>query len=237
MCADTRKHQKTPEGGPEKTLANASSQIGKCIWSFFKISGWTKKSSVWRWWCWFTQDSFIAFLASDPVGLRPYKQFFRRQKLGSDSIWLRWVGAGWHNSDQTNPRPVRSHPRQGQKNFMIRESLTKPWNSWGFIKKSNFHRTCDHSDVQQQFASGCVFKICAADISWICTVGSYGFVCDQTYWAGGSGGGSMVWKILEINSLCGNQSGFLPFGKWGSWTINRGLLAPVQQRGSWQNSK
>ena len=43
MCADTRKHQKTPEGGPEKTLANASSQIGKCIWTFFKISGWTKK--------------------------------------------------------------------------------------------------------------------------------------------------------------------------------------------------
>ena len=43
MCADTRKHQKTPEGGPEKTLANASSQIGKCIWTFLKISGWTKK--------------------------------------------------------------------------------------------------------------------------------------------------------------------------------------------------
>ena len=97
-----------------------------------------KKSSVWRWWCWFTQDSFIAFLASDPVGLRPYKQFFRRQKLGSDSIWLRWVGAGWHNSGQTNPRPVRSHPRQGQKNFMIRESLTKLWNSWGFIKNPIF---------------------------------------------------------------------------------------------------
>ena len=43
MCADTRKHQKTPEGGPEKTLANASSQIGKRIWTFLKISSWTKK--------------------------------------------------------------------------------------------------------------------------------------------------------------------------------------------------
>ena len=27
------------------------------------------------------QDSFIAFLVLDPVGLRPYKQFFRQQKL------------------------------------------------------------------------------------------------------------------------------------------------------------
>ena len=139
------------------------------------------------------QDSFIAFLVLDPVGLRPYKQFFREQK---GWIWFDlagWVGAGWHNSGQTNPRPVRSHPREGQKNFMIRESLTKPW--WikilgPSLKIPNFieYTFPDHRwYTVQQFAWDRVFRICPADISWICSVGSYGFVCDQTagYWQDG----------------------------------------------------
>ena len=180
------------------------------------------------------QDSFIAFLVLDPVGLRPYKQFFREQK---EWIWFDlagWSGAGWHNSGQTNPRPVRrSHPREGAEKLYDpgkpNEALMNK-NSWTSLKIPNFieYTFPDHHwYTVQQFACDRVFRICPADISWICSVGSYGFVCDQT---SGSGGEAMVWKILEINSLCGNQRRFLPFGKSGSWNINRGLLLPSNEK-------
>ena len=87
------------------------------------------------------QDSFIAFLVLDPVGLRPYKQFFREQK---GWIWFDlagWAGAGWHNSGQTNPRPVRSHPREGAEKLYDpgkpNEALMNK-NSRSFIKNPNF---------------------------------------------------------------------------------------------------
>ena len=88
------------------------------------------------------QDSFIAFLVLDPVGLRPYKQFFREQK---GWIWFDlagWFGAGWHNSGQTNPRPVRrSHPREGAEKLYDpgkpNEALMNK-NSWTFIKNPKF---------------------------------------------------------------------------------------------------
>ena len=71
------------------------------------------------------QDSFIAFLVLDPVGLRPYKQFFREQKGGSDSIWQDGLGQdGTILAKQTHGLSGATHGR-GQKNFMIRESLTK----------------------------------------------------------------------------------------------------------------
>ena len=95
------------------------------------------------------QDSFIAFLVLDPVGLRPYKQFFRGQKRW---IWFDlagWVGAGWHNSGQTNPRAVRSHPREGAEKLYDpgkpNEALMNK-NSRSFIKNPNFikHTFPDH---------------------------------------------------------------------------------------------
>ena len=194
------------------------------------------------------QDSFIAFLVLDPVGLRPYKQFFREQKGGSDSIWQDGLGQdGTILAKQTHGLSGATHGR-GQKNFMIRESLTKPW--WIKILEASLkiqillNTLSLTTDIWWQFAGDRVFRICRADISWICSVGSYGFVCDQTWWgywhwAGVRWREAMVWKILEINSLCGNQRRFLPFGKSGSWTINRGLLPANEAAASasWQNSK
>ena len=193
------------------------------------------------------QDSFIAFLVLDPVGLRPYKQFFREQK---GWIWFDlagWAGAGWHNSGQTNPRPVRSHPREGAEKLYDpgkpNEALMNK-NSRSFIKNPNFieYTFPDHWYMVAICRWPCIQDLSSRHIVdlqrrklWICVWPDVGY----WHWAGVRWREAMVWKILEINSLCGNQRRFLPFGKSGSWTINRGLLPANEAAASasWQNSK
>lgn len=155
------------------------------------------------------QDSFIAFLVLDPVGLRPYKQFFREQKGGSDSIWQDGLGQdGTILAKQTHGLSGATHGR-GQKNFMIRESLTKPW--WIKILEASLkiqillNTLSLTTDIWWQFAGDRVFRICRADISWICSVGSYGFVCDQTWGIGtgrGSGGERQWFGRYSKSTLC-----------------------------------
>ena len=191
------------------------------------------------------QNSFIAFLASDPVGLRrDINSSSGSKKPGSDSIWQDGLGQDGTILAKQTHRPVRSHPRErGQKNFMIRESLTKV--RWIKILETSLKiQNISFSFLWQQiYCSNLPVTMYSGFVEptyrGFATVGSYGFVCDQTSLAGvGQVEGAMVRKILEINSLCGNQSGFLPFGKSGSSTINRGLLPSNEAApASWPNSK
>ena len=87
------------------------------------------------------QDSFIAFLVLDPVGLRPYKQFFRRQKGGSDSIWQDGLGQdGTILAKQTHGLSGATHGRGAEKLYdpgKSNEALMNK-NSRRFIKNPNF---------------------------------------------------------------------------------------------------
>lgn len=86
------------------------------------------------------QDSFIAFLVLDPVGLRPYKQFFREQK---EWIWFDLAGSGWGRMAQfcpNKPTDCQEPPTGGSEKLYDpgkpNEALMNK-NSWTFIKNPN----------------------------------------------------------------------------------------------------
>ena len=95
-------------------------------------------------------------------------------------------------------------------------------NSWTFIKNPNFllnalspTTTTDiwYSNLPVTVYSGFVRPtyrgFAVSEVMDLC-------VTRRRAGSGGLEGEAMVWKILEINSLCGNQRRFLPFGKSGS---------------------
>ena len=182
------------------------------------------------------QDSFIAFLVLDPVGLRPYKQFFREQKLvdliRSGRMRMVWgrMAQFWPNK----PTGCQEEPPTGGAEKLYdpgksNEALMNK-NSWTFIKNPKFYWIYFpwpplifgvHSNLPVTVYSGFVRPtyrgFAVSEVMDLC-------VTRRRAGSGGLEGEAMVWKILEINSLCGNQRRFLPFGKSGSWNINRGLL-------------
>ena len=171
-----------------------------------------------------------------------YKQFFREQKAW---IWFDlagWSGAGWHNSGQTNP-PACQEPPTGEGAEKLYDpgkpnEGTMNKNSWNLKSKIYLIHFFDRKYIVAICRWPCIQDLLSRHIVDLQLSEVMDLCATRRRWLVWVRWGAMVRKILEINSLCGNQSGFLPFGKSGSSTINRGLLPSNEAApASWQNSK